>query len=94
MSGRAPAKLAEIRAEIDRVDDEILRLLDERARLAAAAGAVKRAAGVPIHDPGREREIVERAKARTAGPLAAKAVGAIFEKIVEEARAMLLREGA
>jgi chorismate mutase len=88
----AERDLAAIRAAIDEVDDEIVRLLVERTRLALEAGAVKRAAGVPIPDAERERAVIARAVALASPPLEARAVEAIFARILEESRARLLRE--
>ncbi len=46
------------RAEIDSVDDELLSLINKRARLAVEVVILKRAAGIPITDPEREREVL------------------------------------
>src|SRR5262249_45065678 len=61
-------KLAAVRAEIDATDDEILRLLNQRARLVAAVADVKAAMQVPFYVPSRERQIAERLSAGNPGP--------------------------
>ena len=43
------------RNEIDEIDEELLRLLNMRARLAIKVGSLKRASGIPVRD--REREV-------------------------------------
>lgn len=48
------------RKEIDRIDEEILRLLNERLSIAQKIGELKKASGLEIHVPEREREIFER----------------------------------
>jgi chorismate mutase len=53
----------EIRAEIEEIDQELLRLLARRHALGRAAGASKRAAGLPVMDPEREADVVARAAA-------------------------------
>lgn len=55
--------LAEVRAQIDRVDAKILRLLGARARLVAEAWAIKEAQGTPAIDPEREAEILAQLQA-------------------------------
>jgi chorismate mutase len=81
--------LEELRAEVDRLDLEIVRLLDARARCALRIGVVKRAAGKPVYQPEREAVVMERARqsaARLGSPLTAGAVTRIFERIVDEIR--------
>lgn len=74
------------RARIDAIDDELLRLLNERARLALKVAESKRSAGLALCDRGREREVIERACHANAGPLDARAVGLIFRRIISESR--------
>jgi chorismate mutase/prephenate dehydratase len=56
----ANAAIAALRAEIDALDDRLVPLLEERARVALALGEVKRAAGRPLRDAPREAEILSR----------------------------------
>ncbi|MBM4364557.1 MAG: prephenate dehydratase [Deltaproteobacteria bacterium] len=60
-------KLDSLRAEIDSVDDELLALLDQRARIVARATRAKRSARLPLHDPEREKQIFERLEKRLTG---------------------------
>jgi len=53
---KSPA-LSEIRDHIDDVDQELLRLLSRRARLAERAGRAKRKIGAATRDPRREAEL-------------------------------------
>ena len=41
------------RAEIDAIDNELLRLINQRARLAMKVGSLKKSAGLPLSDPDR-----------------------------------------
>jgi 3-deoxy-7-phosphoheptulonate synthase len=47
-----------IRAEIQRLDSKLLELLAERRALSRLIGAGKQAAGLPVRDPERERELM------------------------------------
>ncbi|HVF87775.1 MAG TPA: chorismate mutase [Pyrinomonadaceae bacterium] len=84
------------RAEIDSVDDELLSLINRRARLAVEVGILKRAAGIPITDPEREREVLTRLSRTNAGPLDEAAVQKLFRQIIHESRQIEIRlsEGA
>jgi len=53
----------DIRRQIDAVDERILDLLEERAKLAAEAGTAKRAAGQALYDPEREQRVLARLEA-------------------------------
>ena len=50
----------DVRAQIDAIDDELLELLDRRARLASEAGRAKSDEGRELYDPERERAILGR----------------------------------
>jgi chorismate mutase len=80
------APLAELRKAIDAIDSEILRLLGERAGLVVRLGAIKRASGLPIHDPERERAILDRLSRGAPEPLDAGTVRRVFERIIDESR--------
>lgn len=76
--------LADLRAQIDSIDDRILALLDERAALAMAIGERKRAAagaGSVLHDPEREREVIGRLT-QPGGRFPREAVASVFREIM------------
>ncbi len=77
-----PRSLDEIRTLIDRMDDQIVRLLNERARLIVEVGLVKRGTGVPIYAPHREQAVLQRVLAANAGPLPARTVEAVYREIM------------
>ena len=74
------------RVEIDKIDGELLRLLNVRASLAIRVGESKRAARLPICDREREREVIERAQSANRGPLGEQAVARLFRLIIRESR--------
>lgn len=80
------------RIEIDEIDEEIIRLLNRRARLATKVGVLKIKAGIPICDPQRERIVIGRVLAANAGPLDETAVGKIFRRIIRESRRVETRD--
>lgn len=78
-----PARsLDEIRLLIDRMDDQLVRLLNERARLIVEVGQVKRGTGVPIYAPHREQAVLQRVLAANTGPLPARTVEAVYREIM------------
>ena len=75
-----------LRREIDGVDDELLRLINQRARLASRIGALK--AGAPAYRPEREAEILRRIAEKNAGPLAAERVTGVFREVISACRGL------
>jgi chorismate mutase len=74
------------RNEIDELDEELLRLLNMRARLAVKVGALKRASGIPVRDPEREEFVLRRLREANTGPLDQEAVVRLFRRIIRESR--------
>jgi len=80
------------RAAIDGVDAEIVRLLARRAEIALQIGSAKRAAGLPIHAPEREADVLSRAAALATGTLDPVMAERVFAAIVAETRALQVRQ--
>lgn len=76
----------EIRRQIDTVDEQLLVLLNERARLALAVGKAKRGSGKQIYDPTREAEVLNRLTELNNGPLGKGAVEEVFAEIITVCR--------
>jgi chorismate mutase len=74
------------RDEIDRIDQEIVRLLSERAQHVRVIGDAKHRMGVPVYQPDREEKVFERVIAANNGPLDDGAIRRLFERIIDEAR--------
>lgn len=76
----------DLRCEIDRLDSELLRIFNQRAKLALNIGEIKKATGIPIFDPGREKRIFQRMKSENQGPLDDQAIVRLFERVIDESR--------
>ena len=74
------------RAEIDRLDRELLRIFNARATLALQIGEIKKTRGLPVYDPDRERRIFEAMTADNPGPLEDDAIVRLFERVIDESR--------
>jgi chorismate mutase/prephenate dehydratase len=80
------ATIEEWREQIDAVDSELLCLLNRRAQLAIEVGTLKRRDASPLCDPGREGQVLFRARRANGGPLDDHAVAKIFQCIIDESR--------
>jgi chorismate mutase/prephenate dehydratase len=83
-----PADLESLRKRIDAINLNLVDLLSERARLAQTAGHLKQARGAPLHQPAREREVMERVFAHNRGPLSAAHIQRIFTEIISACMAL------
>ena len=86
MSADPVARLAEIRSEIDRIDSELLKLLEERTNFALEAGAANAALGRPVHDPEREAQLLTRVSAHGAGAISPEDLRALWELLMAATR--------
>ena len=51
-------ELIKLRNEIDRIDKQIINLIDERMKISLMVGETKKKNNIPIFDPKREKEVI------------------------------------
>jgi chorismate mutase / prephenate dehydratase len=88
---RAATTLRHHRAQIDKFDLQILKLVNERAAVAAEIGRLKNDHGSEVFSPAREEEVLQNVLAandKNKGPLDAQAVRAIFREIMSASRSL------
>src|SRR6266487_1577657 len=78
------------RKEIDKIDDEVVRLLNERARFVIEIGKLKKAADsqANLHTPAREAEILERLCKTNPGPFPSESLRAVYREIMSGSLAL------
>ena len=77
-----PDEMEPLRDSIDTIDEEIVRLLDERARLARRIGAIKHTEGLEAYAPARERKILDRISNLGRGEFPKEGLEAVFREII------------
>ncbi|HZM37438.1 MAG TPA: prephenate dehydratase [Burkholderiales bacterium] len=77
--------IEKLRAEIDRLDGELVALLQRRAAAAQKIGALK--GGAPAYRPEREAEILGKVSG-SKGPLSSERVLAVFREIISACRGL------
>jgi len=78
--------LTRLRDAIDRVDEVIVRLLNQRAKYAIEIGELKAVLGLPIYAPEREKDVLHHVERTSDGPLDGASVRRLFERIIDESR--------
>ena len=79
-------ELKKFRAQIDSIDDELLKLFNQRAKLAQQIGHAKN--GSAVLRPEREAQVLKRMQDSNTGPLAAQSVNTLFTEIMSHCRAL------
>jgi chorismate mutase len=78
----------DLRERINSIDDELLRLFNERAKLALEIGKMKKEQGLPIHIPSREEQIITRVQQENPGPLPPTSIARLYQQLIEESRTL------
>jgi chorismate mutase/prephenate dehydratase len=81
-------ELHSLRTQIDRVDAELLGLLNRRAELALHVGELKKRQGSVVFRPEREAQVIDGLKRANAGPLRTESVAPIWREIMSACRAL------
>ena len=76
--------IQQYRQSIDRIDDEILKLLNERSKNVVEIGKLKKQSDTEanLHTPGREAEIVDRLMRQNQGPFPNDAIRTVYREIM------------
>ena len=76
------------RKRIDEVDQQLVKLLNERSKCAIEIGHIKKQLNMPAWQPDREAEILRNIVKSNRGPLDDAALRRLFERIIDEARSL------
>ncbi len=74
--------IQELRKKIDDIDNRLVDLLNERARIVIEIGDIKKTRKLDFHSPSREREILERLAGRNTGPFPQDTLRAVYREIL------------
>src|SRR5580658_4329664 len=81
-------ELDRLRAQIDAINVKLVRLLNQRAKVAQAIGHLKQAGGAAIYQPARERAVLDKVSALNQGPLTGEHLRRIFVEIISACTAL------
>lgn len=80
--------LAGLRVQIDGIDQQLLSLLNQRARVAEQVGEIKRAEGSPFFRPDRVAQVIDKIQSANQGPLLNQHVASIWREIMSACLAL------
>ena len=75
-----------LRDRLDIIDERILSLLSERAKVIVQVADFKRHHNIPVYVPEREASIIERLRTINPGPLPGDIIERIYRTVLEEMR--------
>ena len=81
-------EISDWRQKIDELDEQIVRLINQRAEAARAIGELKQGANLPVYEPQREKDVFEHVRRVNPGPLSAVEIVDIYERIIDVMRAL------
>jgi len=81
-------EIARLRERINRIDDEILKLANQRAATAHSIGRLKEKISDRIYLPSREEEIFERLEKNNPGPFPTDSIKPVYREIISACRSL------
>ena len=81
--------IEELRQRIDQLDEQLVKLLSERANCALQIGKLKHDLGLEVYQPDREAQVLRNVQShgkQLKSPLGGEALARVFERIIDEAR--------
>jgi chorismate mutase len=81
-------EIADWRKKIDELDEQIVKLLNERGAAAIAIGELKAKSDSPIYEPNREQVVFAHVRDTNPGPLSGVQVQDIYERIMDVMRSL------
>ena len=74
--------LEDLRNRIDKIDQQLVELLNERARVVIEIGKLKSKTDAPIYAPDREKQVLTKVKSANKGPLPDRTLVAIWRELM------------
>ena len=74
--------LDNLRTQISSIDDKLVELLNERARVVVEVGKLKNETGTTIYSPDREKEVLDKISEHNKGPLPDRCLLAIWRELM------------
>jgi len=84
--------ISDWRQKIDELDEQIVRLISQRAATAKAIGELKRTADLPVYEPHREQDVFNHVRSVNPGPLADAEIQHVYERIIDVMRTLQRRD--
>ncbi|WP_263367021.1 chorismate mutase [Edaphobacter bradus] len=81
-------EISDWRQKIDGLDEQIVRLINQRAEAARAIGELKQKAGLPVYEPKREQDVFDHVSRVNQGPLSDTEIVDVYQRIIDVMRGL------
>lgn len=81
-------KLNQLRKQVDSLDNKIIKLLNQRAKITLSVARIKTRDGKSVYSPDRENEVLHRIAALNKGPMSRQALEAVYREVMSSSLAM------
>jgi chorismate mutase/prephenate dehydratase len=78
----ASQRLQTLRGQIDALDADIVKLLNDRAGIVVDIGKLKQQTNAPIYAPDREKFVLEKVRSLNKGPLPDRCLEAVYRELM------------
>ena len=85
-------EISDWRRKIDELDEQIVKLISQRAEAAQAIGELKRHSELPVYEPKREQIVFDHVLKVNPGPLGDAEILHVYERIVDVMRSLQRRD--
>jgi chorismate mutase/prephenate dehydratase len=77
-----PSSLDQLRRAIDSLDEQLVHLLNARAKVVVDIGKIKQQTNAPIYAPDREKAVLEKVRRLNQGPLPDRCLEAVYRELM------------
>jgi chorismate mutase len=84
-------EIGDWRQKIDELDEQLVKLISERAMAAKAIGELKRTSELPVYEPQREQAVFDHVRRVNPGPLDDAELMHVYERIMDVMRTLQKR---
>src|SRR5205809_884792 len=74
--------LEELRQQIDKIDQKLVELFNDRANVVIEVGKLKQKSNEPIYAPDREKAVLEKVRQLNHGPLPNRCLEAVYRELM------------
>lgn len=85
-------KIRKLRDKVDKIDEELVELVIRREKVTASMAKQKQDLGIPVKDPDREKEIIDKLRAKYSSDIDNDLIERLYKEIFKHSKEKSVRE--